>query len=154
MRAHWLGEALPSELERLLSYVPRGKGRRSRHLAAREYLGTLSEESARRTRRLVLAFAPSAVGLLASLMQEESKDLARRAAVDLMRLYWDFREEERRSDAAESVSVERLMVESLTEAQVETLMGILADAGAGRCAGGATGLAGGAGAGLEEEVEE
>jgi len=146
---------LPSELERLLAYVPRSKSRRARHLAAREYLGTLSEESARRTRRLVLAFAPSAVGVLASLMQqEESKDLARRAAVDLMRLYWDFREEERRSEAAASVSVERLLVESLTDEQVETLLGILADAGAGSCAGGVAALAGVAAGERGDEGEE
>jgi hypothetical protein len=130
LRSHWLGETLPVELSRLMKYVPRSKSRRERHLAAREYLSTLSEESARRTRRLVLALAPSAVGLLGTLLEDESKELARRAAVDMMRLYKEFAEEERAATAAEAISVERLMVESLTEDQVEAVLGILGEAGA------------------------
>ncbi|MBN2582118.1 MAG: hypothetical protein JXL80_03555 [Planctomycetes bacterium] len=130
LRAHWLGEPLPAELERLLAHVPRGKKRRRRHIEAHQYLASLPNETERRMRRLVLAYGPTAVVLLGELIQGESKDLARRAAVDMMRLYGEFHGEERTEQAAETGAAERSMVGALSDAQVETVLGILADAGA------------------------
>ncbi|NIA20938.1 MAG: hypothetical protein GWP05_02970 [Anaerolineaceae bacterium] len=129
LRAHWLGEPLPKELARLLAGSPRSAARRRRRQAAQDFLAQLPEEAGQRTRRLVLTYGVAAVVRLVELMQDESKETSRKAAVDLLRLHKDYLKEELAEQAARRGAADRAVVDSLTNEQVEILLGILADAG-------------------------
>jgi len=129
LRAHWLGEPLPEHLGRLLACNPRSGGSRRRKQAAQDFLAALPEEAGRQMRRLVLAYGAAAVARLAELMQDQSKETARKAAVDLLRLHKDCLHDELAGQAGRSGAADRALVASLTDEQVEIVLGVLADAG-------------------------
>ena len=77
----------------------------------------------------MLAYGTAAVARLVELMQDESKETSRKAAVDLLRLHKDYLKEELAEEAARSGAADRVLVDSLSDHQVEILLGVLADAG-------------------------
>jgi len=129
LRAYWLGEPLPKELARLLAGSPRSADSRRHKQAAQDFLAHLPSEAGQQTRRLVLAYGAAAVARLVELMQDESKETSRKAAVDLLRLHKDYLKEELAEEAARSGAADRVLVDSLSDHQVEILLGVLADAG-------------------------
>ena len=129
LRAHWLGEPLPEHLGRLLEATPRSVDSRNRKQAAQGFLAALPEEAGRQMRRLVLSYGAAAVARLIELMQDQSKETARKAAVDLLRLHKDCLHDELAGEAGRAGAADRALVASLTDEQVEIVLGVLADAG-------------------------
>ncbi len=127
LRGYWLGEPLPAELARLLGVdVAGGPPTREEVLA---YLAALAGETAGRTRRLVLTYSPGAVARLVELLHSDSDETARKAAVDLLRLFRPSAEDETADEAARVAEETRKMAEKLNDGQLTALLAIMADAG-------------------------
>jgi len=94
----------------------------------RRHLDGLADETARKVRRLILAYGESAVARLVELMQGDSAETARKAAVDLLR-HWQGCLQDERADASRAESVARRQAaDRLSDEQVERVWAILADA--------------------------
>lgn len=145
LKAHWLGEKLPSELERVLHGVPSGEVEVVRRQEMSAYLAELGEEASRQARRLALVYGPLAMGKLVELMQGESGELSRKAAVDLLKRLDEARDEERAERAVRVTREQGLLAASVSEGESRQILAILADA-FGRAAGG--------GGGGSEKVEK
>jgi len=129
LRGHWLGEPLPERLAEVLGGTPSGAGDRAYRSELRGYLRGLSGDASRQTRRLVLTYGPAAVARLVELMQGDSAETARRAAVDLLR-HWESSAREEQAEAAQQAADDdRRLAENLTDEQARQLLAILADAG-------------------------
>lgn len=141
VRSHWLGEALPEALAELLSRRPRDEAERERQREVRHFLHTLSGDTVRHTRRLLLTYGVLAVARLVELMNGESAETSRKAAVDLLR-HWDrWAGEELAEDASALAMEHRELTAALTDGQVERLWSILAEGRPGEAAGEVAGAA-------------
>jgi len=129
LHGHWLGEPLPERLAKVLGGQPVGTGERAYRRELRRYLGSLSDDAARRIRRLVLTYSPGAVAQLVELMQGDSAETARKAAVDLLR-HWESSARQEEAEAArQAADDDRRLAENLTDDEARRLMAILANAG-------------------------
>jgi hypothetical protein len=123
LRGYWLGEPLPAELARLLGQnLAEGPPTRDEVLA---YLAALAGEAAGKTRRLVLTYSPGAVARLVELLHGESDETARKAAVDLLRLFHSSAEDEVAEEAARSASEMRRLTSGMTDEDAVALLELL-----------------------------
>lgn len=119
---------MPAELARLLGRdEAAGPPTREEVLA---YLGALAAETAGRTRRLVLTYSPGAVARLVELLHSDSDETARKAAVDLLRMFGPSAENELADETARTAAEVREMAARFSDEQMTKLLEICADAGA------------------------
>lgn len=127
LKAHWLGESLPAEVEASLAGLSAEEAvLRRQEMAA--YLAELGEEAARQTRRLALVYGPMAMAKLVELMQGENAELSRRAAVDLLKRLDEAMSEERAERAVRVTRQEGVLAASVSEKEAQQLLAIMADA--------------------------